>query len=189
MLSSSRRPAGEALAIFDPENRDGSDPALPRADALWVVCARRSVRNPVTRPCVGWAGPSLGVFLDGLQDPARVTSLSLGRGPPLRTPARQKRRRAREHSSLRGRYARQGRLVSLKGGKDETGSDRYRNRGHFGFRRLGRGGKCTIWRSGPSSAGLRSCTSLRPCASLWPFSKICPSSLPSFCSSDLSRSP
>ena len=31
-------------------------------------------------------------------------------------------------------------------------------------------------------------TSLRSCASLWPFSKICPSSVPSLCSSDLWRS-
>jgi hypothetical protein len=37
--------AGEALAIFDPENRDGSDPALPRAYALWPLRAGYSGRN------------------------------------------------------------------------------------------------------------------------------------------------
>src|SRR5262249_23253983 len=74
---------------------------------------------------------------------------------------------------------------------DETRSYYNRNCGHFGSDRLGGGGQCTIWRSGPSlrpCPSLRSCPSLRPCASLWPFSKICPSSLPSHCSSDLSRS-
>jgi len=68
---------------------------------------------------------------------------------------------------------------------DETRSYHNRNCGHFGSDRLGGGGECTIWRSGPS---LRPCTSLRPCASLWPFSKVCPSSLSSLCSSDLSCS-
>src|SRR5215813_14350193 len=75
---------------------------------------------------------------------------------------------------------------------DETRSYHDRNCGHFGSDRLGGGGECTIWRSGPSlrpCPSLRSCPSLRPCASLWPFSKICPSSLPSHCSSDLSRTP
>src|SRR6516165_7867663 len=71
---------------------------------------------------------------------------------------------------------------------DETRSYHTRNCGHFGSNRLGGGGECTIWRSGPSRRRLRSCTSLRPCASRWPFSKICPSSLPSLCSSELSRS-
>src|SRR6516164_8278898 len=72
---------------------------------------------------------------------------------------------------------------------DETRSYHNRNCGHFGSDRLGGGGQCTIWRSGPSlrpCASLRPCTNLRPCASLWPFSTICPSSLPSLCSSDLS---
>ena len=36
-----RRGAGD----IDPENRDGSDPALPRAYALWPLRAGYSVRN------------------------------------------------------------------------------------------------------------------------------------------------
>ena len=41
---------------------------------------------------------------------------------------------------------------------------------------------------GAPAPGYAPCASLCPCASLWPFSKICPSSLPSLCSPDLSRS-
>jgi len=40
-----RTAAGEALAISVPPERDGGVEALPGADALWVVRARRSVRN------------------------------------------------------------------------------------------------------------------------------------------------
>ena len=75
--------------------------------------------------------------------------------------------------------------ANIKGGNDETHSYHNRNCGHFGSDRLGGGGECTIWRSGPS---LRPCASLRSWASVRPCAKICPSSLPSHCSSDLSRS-
>ena len=96
-----------------------------------------------------------------------------------------------EHSPLRWHYFTLALfLQTQREVNDETRSYHNRNCGHFGSDRLGGGGECTIWRSGPSlcpCASLRSCTSLRPCASLWPFSKICPSSL-SLCSSDLWRS-
>jgi hypothetical protein len=94
-----------------------------------------------------------------------------------------------EHSPLRRHYF----MLALfpqtqREVSDETRSHHTRNCGHIGADRLGGGGECTIWRSGSSRPRLRSCTSLRPCASRWPFSKICPSSLPSLCSSELSRS-
>ena len=81
-------------------------------------------------------------------------------------------------------------LQTLREVNDETRSHHNHNCGHFGSYRLGGGGECAIWRSGPSQrpcASLRPCTSQRPCASLSPFSKICPSSLPSLCSSDRSE--
>src|SRR5262249_30061853 len=77
-------------------------------------------------------------------------------------------------------------LQKQREANDETRSYHNRNCGHFGSDRLGGGGECTIWGSGPS---LRSCPSLRPCASLRACAKICQSSLPSHCSSDLSRTP
>ena len=48
--------------------------------------------EPVTRPCVGWAGPSLSTFLDGFPTPPELPPFSkaLGRGSHWRTQARQR---------------------------------------------------------------------------------------------------
>src|SRR6266550_2441605 len=64
---------------------------------------------------------------------------------------------------------------------DETRSDRYRKRGHFGSDRMGGGGECTTDVPGP-----------RPVASLWPFTdgpytSLCPTQGPSLCSSRACR--
>jgi hypothetical protein len=92
-----------------------------------------------------------------------------------------------EHSPLRRHYFTLALfLQTQREVNDETRSYHNRNCGHFGSDRLGGGGECTIWRSCPS---LRPCASLRPWTSLRPCAKICPSSLPSHCSSDLSRTP
>jgi putative ABC transport system substrate-binding protein len=40
LVASLARPGGNATGV----NRDSGDPALPRAHALWTVCARRCVR-------------------------------------------------------------------------------------------------------------------------------------------------
>src|SRR5262245_57372428 len=63
---------------------------------------------------------------------------------------------------------------------DETRSYHNRNCRRFGSDRLGGGGECTIW--------LSSSSSLQPFSNLCPGSTLYPSSLPSHCSSDLSRS-
>ena len=62
--------------------------------------------EPVTRPCVGWAGPSLSTFLDGFPTPPELppSSKALGRGSHWRTPA------GLERSPLRGRYVPKGDL-------------------------------------------------------------------------------
>ena len=98
------------------------------------------------------------------------------------------RQKTLERSPLRGRYARKGDLFIAREVNDEARPDHCRNPGHFGFHRLGRGGKCAgEYRPErlPASYG-RAVRSEG--TSLWAFSKICPSSLPSLCSSDLSSS-
>jgi hypothetical protein len=151
-----------------------------------VYCLSTGLRNTAIFFLVVWRGPSLSVFLDGFLTPPELSPFPSG---GVRIGEQRAPQKTSELSPLRGRYARKGDLFIPREVNDEARPDHCRDPGHFGFHRLGRGGKCTIWRSGPRPcASLRPRASLRPCASLWPFSKICPSSLPALCSSDLSRS-
>jgi hypothetical protein len=113
MLSNSERPRGRGAGDINPENRDGSDLALPRAYALWPLGAGYSVRN-------FWRAPVsllLGA-LGGSRDPARPPFAVDNRAAfsLANEPAKESLPGYLELPHLRGRYF-PGDVFRPKGGK------------------------------------------------------------------------
>jgi hypothetical protein len=161
---------------------------------MWTLAfghqkAARSKKH-LRRPCVDRAEPLGRFVLEGSRDPARATSLGVrhARAGPADSFRRGNAGDLKEVYPasvgtfvLRGRYF-SPHLFVQREVNDETRSDRYRKRGHFGSDCLG-GGECTIWLS---SSRLWSCSSLWALSG--PVSKVRPPSRSSICPSALRRS-